>query len=122
MLTSSASESYYSNHEEIAFVRERKRDRESYVEEVPWARKTYLFRLGCEPIKLTFIEFCIIDFLAQKPYKAYTRKQIVESIRSSRCVVTEKTLDDCIRSLRDKLGIFSDFIQSVPYIGYRFKP
>ena len=122
MTPSSASNSFYSAHDEIAFDKERKRQREAHVDEVTVDSPRFLFRLGREPIELSLIEFRIIDFLSQKPYKAFTRTQIVNSIRSTKCHLNEATLDEHIRTLRDKLGIFSDFIQSVPYIGYRFKP
>ena len=86
------------------------------------ASPRFLFRLGRQPIELSPVEFRIIDFLSQTPYKAFTRKQIVEAVHDSKSAVTEETLDHYIQTLRDKLGIFSDFVQSVPYIGYRFKP
>ena len=35
--------------------------------------------------------------------------------------MTEQALDEHIASLREKLGLFSDYVQSVPYVGYRFK-
>ena len=37
-------------------------------------------------------------------------------------LITEESLADHVRSLRDKLGFFHDYVQKVPYIGYRFKP
>ena len=36
-------------------------------------------------------------------------------------LVTEQTLDQHVQTLRQKLGLFSDYVQSVPYVGYRFK-
>ncbi len=35
--------------------------------------------------------------------------------------VTEETLDEHITALRDQLGVFYDYVQTVPHIGYRFK-
>ena len=45
----------------------------------------------------------------------------VDAITSEDCSVTEETLDRHVMTLRDKLGLFSDYVQTVPYIGYRFK-
>jgi DNA-binding response OmpR family regulator len=81
-----------------------------------------LFRLGRVPVELSLIEFRIVAFLSNTPYKAYTRRQIVAAISTEKQSVDEDGLDEHIRTLRDKLGIFSDFVQSVPHIGYRFKP
>ena len=33
----------------------------------------------------------------------------------------DETVDCYIASLRDQLGFFRDYIQTVPYIGYRFR-
>jgi DNA-binding response OmpR family regulator len=77
--------------------------------------------LGREPISLNQVEYRILELLASKPYHAFTPRRIVEAVTTPSHPVTEETLRDHIASLRDKLGFFSDYIQSVPYIGYRFK-
>ena len=74
-----------------------------------------------EVIPLDLVEFRILNFLSRKPYKAYTRRQIVQAISTPQHPVTEQTLDQHVDSLREKLGLFSDYVQSVPYVGYRFK-
>jgi len=84
-------------------------------------RPGYLVELSGQAIPLEPIEYLILTFLARKPYKAYTRRQIVEAIGSQAHPLTEESLDVHIASLRDKLGLFSDYVQSVPYVGYRFK-
>ncbi len=84
-------------------------------------RGTYLVELSGEPIPLETIEFRILMFLSAKPYRAFTRDQIAKAVRSEHHPVTAQSLDGFIRTLRDKLGIMSDYIQSVPYVGYRFK-
>jgi DNA-binding winged helix-turn-helix (wHTH) protein len=33
----------------------------------------------------------------------------------------EEDIDQHIASLRNQLGFFHDFVQTVPYVGYRFK-
>ena len=84
-------------------------------------RAGYLVELSGEAIPLEPLEYRILIFLAATPYRAYSRRQIVDAVWSSDEPVTEETLDQHIRSLRDKLGLFSDYVQSVPYVGYRFK-
>lgn len=118
----SATEAYYQSYNEIAIAREERRRREAEVDQVLEPTRSFRIRLGGEPINLTLIEFRLIFFLSRRPYKAFTRKQIVDGIDREDGHITEETIDTHVRSLRDKLGIFNDFIQSVPYIGYRFKP
>ncbi len=82
---------------------------------------SYRMKLGRETIWLDPIEYRIMAFLAEKPYYAYTPERITAAVNTARHPVTVETLDNHISSLRDKLGFFRDYIQSVPYIGYRFK-
>lgn len=77
--------------------------------------------LGRETISLNQVEYRILELLASKPYHAFTPRRIVAAVTTPTHPVTEETLRDHIASLRDKLGFFADYIQSVPHIGYRFK-
>ena len=84
----------------------------------------YQIVLGGQPIHLTLREYQLILFLANRPYYAFTREQIVAGLgpgEDGQLLVSEE-IGDLIHSLRDKLGFFRDFIQTVPHIGYRFKP
>jgi len=60
-------------------------------------------------------------FLASKPYHAFTRRSIAEAVRSEQFPVEEVTVEQFVTTLRDQLGPFHDYVQAVPYIGYRFK-
>lgn len=121
-MTSSFHESFERKKEELIFDLERQVRREKQVEEVTVEIPRFLFRLGREPVALSLTEFKIIRFLSKKPYKAFSREQIVNAIHTDDHPVTDDNLDEHVRGLRDKLGLFSDYIQTVPYIGFRFKP
>ena len=82
---------------------------------------SYRMKLGRETIWLDPVEYRILAFLSQRPYHAFTRNQIAEGVSTDRNPVEADTLDEHIASLRDKLGFFRDYIQTVPYTGYRFK-
>jgi DNA-binding response OmpR family regulator len=84
----------------------------------PWS---YWAKRGLGTIRLTAIEYRILRFLAARPNEACTRQRIVAAVSTSSHCVTVETLADYIHSLRGRLGFYSDYIQSVPYIGYRFK-
>jgi len=114
--------SFDEQHKEASVALNPRRMRRKQVDAVAVHVPQFLFRLGREPISLSWIEYRIVRFLSEKPYKAFTRGQIVQAIDSERHSVPEETLDEHIRTLRSKLGLFSDYVQSVPFIGYRFKP
>jgi DNA-binding response OmpR family regulator len=82
---------------------------------------SYRLALGREVIDLGIIEFRILLFLASKPYHAFTPQSIAEAVSSEEHPVTEDAVDQFIDSLIEQLGVFHDYVQAVPYIGYRFK-
>jgi DNA-binding response OmpR family regulator len=84
-------------------------------------RAPYRETLGDSPIRVGIVEFRIMLFLASRPYHAFTRRQISDASSGEDHAVTEATVDFYIASLRDQLGDFHDFVQSVPQVGYRFK-
>jgi DNA-binding response OmpR family regulator len=77
---------------------------------------------GQEPIQLGPVEFRILLFLASRPYHPFTRCAIATAVTTELCPLTEETVDEHIDALRDQLGVLHDYVQTVPYIGYRFKP
>lgn len=82
---------------------------------------SYRQALGGEPIRVGIVEFRIMLFLASWPYHAFTRRQIAEAASTPRRPVAEAAVDDHIAALRDQLGVFHDYVQTVPQVGYRFK-
>jgi DNA-binding response OmpR family regulator len=82
---------------------------------------SYRLALGQEAIQLGIIEFRILLFLASRPYHAFTHRSIADAVSSARYPVVEATVERHVASLLDQLGVFHDYVQSVPYIGYRFK-
>lgn len=74
-----------------------------------------------KPIKLTFTEFSILQTLTKRPGLVFTRYQIVDAIRGSDYLVTDRAIDVQIVSLRKKLGTSGKDIETVHGVGYRFK-
>ncbi len=60
-------------------------------------------------------------FLSRWPYHAFTQRQIAEAVSAEGQIVAEETIDEHIATLRERLGVLHDFVQSVPHVGYRFK-
>ncbi len=73
------------------------------------------------PVELTFTEFRVLQFLANRPGWVFTRYQIVNAVRGEDYSVTERAVDVQIVGLRKKLGAAGKLIETVRGVGYRFK-
>jgi DNA-binding response OmpR family regulator len=84
---------------------------------------SYRHAFGDKSIRLGAIEFQILLFLASRPYHAFTRKQIADAVAAElKSVPLEQlALDVHVANLREQLGVLSDFVQTVPGVGWRYK-
>ena len=82
---------------------------------------SYREAFGNEPIRVGIVEFRIMFLLASRPYHAFSRRQISEAVSTEDSPLSEDLVDAYVAALRDQLGVFNDFVQTVPYVGYRFK-
>ncbi len=79
-------------------------------------------RLG-EPIEMTTREFDLLMFLAERPDRVVTRAQILDQVWGGDYEGTERTIDNFIGRLRQKIESSPDrpeIIQTVRGVGYRF--
>lgn len=83
---------------------------------------TFRQALGDEPIRLGVVEFQVMRLLVSRPYYAFSRRQISDAVLAECQPLLEESVDAFITSLRSQLGVLHDYVQSVPYVGYRFKP
>jgi two-component system phosphate regulon response regulator PhoB len=74
-----------------------------------------------KPVGLTTTEFKILHFLARRPGRVYSRDHIISAVRGDDYAVTERAVDVQIVSLRKKLGISGDVIETVRGVGYRMR-
>lgn len=70
-------------------------------------------------IELAKKEFNLIELLASKPGKVFTRDEIFRKVWGADVIVGDRTIDVHIRKLREKLG--DDLIKTVKGIGYKFE-
>ena len=82
----------------------------------------YEIVLSGAPFRLNLVEYRLICLLASRPYYPFTPPQIISGVNRDDDLISEESLAEHIRRLRDKLGFFHDYVQKVPFIGYRFKP
>lgn len=104
-----------------AFLRRRNRGRtEKYAFgefELDGARHK-LFRKG-EEVELTAKEFRLLEYFLERQGRALTREDILNSVWGHSIVVTERSVDRCVTTLRAKIG--AQYIQTVRDVGYRFE-
>ncbi len=72
-------------------------------------------------VTLTHTEFCLVALLANRPGRVFTRDQIVQGIRGNQVIVTDRSVDVHVVSLRRKLGDAGRYIQTVRGVGYRIE-
>jgi DNA-binding response OmpR family regulator len=84
---------------------------------------SYRHAFGDKPIRLGAIEFQILLFLASRPYHAFTPKQIANAVAAELKTgpLEPSVLDVHVANLREQLGVLSDFVQTVPGVGWRYK-
>lgn len=78
------------------------------------------FRVTCEgrEIILTAQEFKLLELLVRNPGRVFTRAQVLNRAWGDGGLVTDRTIDVHVKSLRKKFGKF-EFIETVRGIGYR---
>ena len=82
-----------------------------------------LFRDGKE-IVLTGKEFRLLEFFLQRAGRALTRDGILAAVWGQEVVVTDRSVDRCVTTLRAKIEADPHhpiFIQTIRDIGYRFE-
>ena len=84
-------------------------------------RADFSAKLNDETLQLTAVEYNLLYFLCKKPGRVYTRERILEEIRGDDVIITGRTVDVHILSLRRKLGDFADLIETVRGVGYKIK-
>ncbi|MBU0984243.1 MAG: response regulator transcription factor [candidate division Zixibacteria bacterium] len=72
-------------------------------------------------VELTPTEFQILLTLVRRPGWVFSRYQIVNAVRGSDAIITDRAVDVQIVGLRKKLGDCGHYIETVRGVGYRFK-
>jgi len=77
--------------------------------------------LGGEEVALTATEFRLLAELFQSAGRVLTRDRLLNSVWGYEFEGYARTVDTHVRRLRQKLGPFSNMIETVRGVGYRFK-
>jgi DNA-binding response OmpR family regulator len=77
-----------------------------------------------EEIELTAKEFRLLEFLLKRPGRALTRDSILQAVWGGDVIVTDRSVDRCVTTLRAKIEPDPhepQFIHTIRDIGYRFE-
>ena len=74
-----------------------------------------------ERILLTYKEYEMLKLFMANPGIAFTRDQIFSKVWGTDYIGDTRTLDMHIRTLRQKLGTYGSFIETVRNVGYRLE-
>jgi len=66
-------------------------------------------------------EFEVLSYLVKNAGKVVTRETLLAQIWGSDVYVIDRTVDVHIRKIREKLGTYADYIDTIKGVGYRMK-
>jgi two-component system phosphate regulon response regulator PhoB len=72
-------------------------------------------------ILLTATEFRILEFLATRPGRVFSRDEIIDAALGNETAVFDRTVDVHITAIRRKLGTGAEYIETVRGFGYKFR-
>lgn len=102
-----------------ALLRRLTHNKESSVnEDIRIDRERYLVEAKGNKLVLPKKEFELLELLASKPGKVFTRDQILSVVWGDQAIVGTRTIDVHIRKLREKLG--NSYIRTIKGVGYTF--
>jgi len=72
-------------------------------------------------VDLTATEFRILQFLAARRGRVFTRDQILDFLWGTEKAVVDRTVDVHIRNLREKMGAAASLIKNIRGVGYKLE-
>lgn len=80
---------------------------------------TFEVAVDGEKVELTATEFKILQLLASKPGRVFTRDRILDHLWGDEKAVVDRTVDVHIRNLREKLGPAAVLVKNIRGVGYK---
>src|SRR5690606_38678165 len=94
-------------------------EQESTASSLNIDRDKFIITIAGKNLNLPKKEFELLELLATRPGKVYTRDQILKVVWGDEAIVGERTIDVHIRKLREKIG--NDYIRTIKGVGYTFE-
>lgn len=83
-------------------------------------RERHAFTIKGKAVALTKLEFNILGFLMANKGRVYSRDKLLSGAWGGEAFVVDRTVDVHVRSIRQKLGKYRDYLETVRGTGYRF--
>jgi two-component system, OmpR family, alkaline phosphatase synthesis response regulator PhoP len=84
-------------------------------------RERYSVMVNGENVIFPRKEFEILFYLSSQPGKVFNREVLLRDIWGTDIFVVERTVDVHVRKIREKLGDYSEMIETIKGVGYRIK-
>jgi len=84
-------------------------------------REHYTVKVDGSNVVFARKEFEILFLLASNPGRVFNRQAILSEVWGRDVFVVDRTVDVHLLNVRKKLGAYSDFIETIKGVGYRFK-
>jgi len=85
----------------------------------------YLLKYNGEEVKLTHLEFSLLNLLIKKPGRIFSREQIIEFAYNNDRDISDRAIDSHIKNIRKKIrsiNIEQNVIETTYGAGFRFVP
>ena len=82
---------------------------------------SYTASIGKQKLVLPRKEFETLVYLIRNRGRVLSRESILNAVWGENIHVVDRTIDVHIRKIREKLGTYADYIETVSGVGYRFR-
>ena len=72
-------------------------------------------------VELTATEFKLLELLVKRRGRVQTRDRLLQDVWGYDNPIDSRTVDTHMRRLREKVGIASDYLETIRGVGYRFR-
>ncbi len=84
-------------------------------------RQNYTLKIDGKESFMPKKEFELLAFLASNRGRVFSRETLLSRIWGESVYVIDRTVDVHISKIRDKIGRYADFLETVKGVGYRFR-
>lgn len=81
----------------------------------------HIVRINSQEIFFPKKEFQLLHFLISNRGRVYSRENLLNQIWGENVYVVDRTVDVHVAKVREKLGEYSEYIETIKGLGYRFK-
>ncbi|MCE2863041.1 MAG: hypothetical protein RIR76_1482 [Verrucomicrobiota bacterium] len=72
-------------------------------------------------VELTATEFRLLEILVRRRGRVQTRDRLLQDVWGYENPIDSRTVDTHMRRLREKIGVASDYLETIRGVGYRFR-